>query len=86
MSCMLAPIVVAFWLLEVRRSTGWIVIFVPDAWQLMHRGIYCTPSQTFEGMYDVPKQVGIGVSSFGLLSVEHICLRAHHGVYYPTRG
>lgn len=44
------------------RSTGWVVLFVPDAWNLVQKGIYCQPSPVFENLYDLPVQ-----ASFALL-------------------
>eukprot|EP00904_Undaria_pinnatifida_P004005 jgi/Undpi1/13605/HiC_scaffold_9.g03259.m1 len=38
------------------RSTGWVVLFVPDARNLVQKGIYCQPSPTFENLYDLPVQ------------------------------
>eukprot|EP00752_Nemacystus_decipiens_P003185 g2947.t1 len=38
------------------RSTGWIVLFVPDGRNLVQKGIYCQPSPVFEGLYDLPVQ------------------------------
>lgn len=39
------------------RSTGWIVLFVPDAWNLVRKGIYCQPSPVFDKLFDLPVQV-----------------------------
>ncbi|CAM9408448.1 unnamed protein product [Ectocarpus sp. 13 AM-2016] len=36
------------------RSTGWIVLFVPDGRNLVQKGIYCQPSPVLEGLYDLP--------------------------------
>ncbi|CAM9378782.1 unnamed protein product [Ectocarpus sp. 6 AP-2014] len=38
------------------RSTGWIVLFVPDGRNLVQKGIYCQPSPVLEGLYDLPVQ------------------------------
>ncbi|CAN0221593.1 unnamed protein product [Ascophyllum nodosum] len=38
------------------RSTDWIVLFVPDAWNLVQKGIYCQPSPVFDKLYDLPVQ------------------------------
>ncbi|CAM9625695.1 unnamed protein product [Pylaiella littoralis] len=38
------------------RSTGWIVLFVPDGRNLVQKGIYCQPSTVHEGLYDLPVQ------------------------------
>lgn len=42
--------------LSRRRSTGWIVLFVPDGRNLVQKGIYCQPSPVFENLYDLPIQ------------------------------
>ncbi|CAN0016865.1 unnamed protein product, partial [Hapterophycus canaliculatus] len=39
------------------RSTGWIVLFVPDGRNLVQKGIYCQPSPVLKGLYDLPVQV-----------------------------
>ncbi|CAM9200472.1 unnamed protein product, partial [Ectocarpus fasciculatus] len=36
------------------RSTGWIVLFVPDGRNLVQKGIYCQPSPVLEELYDLP--------------------------------
>ncbi|CAM9389645.1 unnamed protein product [Ectocarpus sp. 8 AP-2014] len=38
------------------RSTGWIVLFVPDGRNLVQKGIYCQPSPVLEELYDLPVQ------------------------------
>lgn len=43
------------------RSTGWIVLFVPDARNLVQKGIYCQPSPTFENLYDLPIQASFAL-------------------------
>lgn len=46
--------------LSRRRSTGWIVLFVPDGRNLVQKGIYCQPSPVFENLYDLPIQASSG--------------------------
>lgn len=41
------------------RSTGWIVLFVPDGRNLVQKGIYCQPSPVFENLYDLPIQASL---------------------------
>lgn len=43
------------------RSTGWIVLFVPDARNLVQKGIYCQPSPVFEKLYDLPVQASVAL-------------------------